>query len=73
MFDPTSLSGREHHIFVKAFALAIEVINALPKELKSVSDQTEMKQVLDKMVPQDEALTMYQEQAKRYIAAVQGK
>lgn len=71
MFDPASLTGREHHIFVKAFCVAIEVINALPDDLKSVSDQTEMKQVLDGMVPQDEALVLYQEQAKRYVAALQ--
>lgn len=70
MIESQNLTGREHHILVKALALAIETIEVLPSHLQALSDQQDMKEMLDKLVAGDEMLRMYAQNAKEAVQAL---
>jgi hypothetical protein len=67
-----NVTGRDGYIIAKALAYAIEVIDALPKELRSLSDQADMKAILDVMIAQDAELTLIQASAGRHIRTLTG-
>lgn len=49
-------SGRDAHIIASALAYTNAVIDALPRELAALSDQDDMKAMLDDMIWQDSEL-----------------
>jgi hypothetical protein len=65
--NTSSLTGRQHHLIAKALAYAVNVIDALPKEHKALSDQADMKDLLEQMLVSDVELETYQRTALQHI------
>jgi hypothetical protein len=63
-------SGREAHIIGSALAYAIAVIEVLPKEMASLSDQADMKAMLDDMISQDSELARHIDRARKHVDAL---
>ena len=53
------LTGRELHLVKKALAIAVLVIERTPGPLQSASDQTDMKDLLDRLIESDTELAVY--------------
>ncbi|MGX8008916.1 hypothetical protein ACVDG8_007800 [Mesorhizobium sp. ORM8.1] len=63
-------NDRDAHIVGSALAYAITVIEALPKELAALSDQADMKAMLDEMISQDNELARYIDRARKHVDAL---
>jgi hypothetical protein len=57
------VTGRDRHIILKALAIAIEAISAVPQKQQPLSDQDDMKKLLQAMAPSDVELAVYQRSA----------
>ena len=51
MTDTTGITGRDNYIIAKALHLAIKWIDAMPKEYKALSDQEDMRLILNQGYP----------------------
>ncbi|MBZ9693953.1 hypothetical protein [Mesorhizobium sp. CO1-1-9] len=63
-------NGRDAHIIASALACAIAVIDALPPQIAALSDQADMKAMLDDMILQDSELARYIERSRKHIEAL---
>jgi hypothetical protein len=64
------VSGREHFLGMKAFAYAVEVIDALPREMRALSDRDDMKRLLDQAIADDGELERVIRSARAHIEAL---
>lgn len=55
----TDVTGRDRHLILKALAIAVEAIEAAPERQRPISDQADMKRLLDHMAPDDVELETY--------------
>jgi hypothetical protein len=53
------LTGRDSHLIKKALAIAVLVIEGQPGPFQSTSDQTDMKELLDRLIASDTELATY--------------
>ena len=53
------LTGRDLHLIKKALAIAVLVIERQPGPFQSISDQRDMKALLDRLIGSDIALATY--------------
>ena len=53
------LSGRDSRLIKKALAIAVLVIERQPGPFQSTSDQTDMKELLDRLITSDTELATY--------------
>jgi hypothetical protein len=60
-------SGRDAHIIALALAYAIAAIDALSRQLAALSDQDDMKAMLDDMISQDSELARYIDRSRKHI------
>lgn len=63
-------NGRDAHVIASALAYAIAVIDALPRQFAALSDQADMKKMLDDMIAQDSELARYIERSRKHIEAL---
>lgn len=57
-------TGRELHLVKKALAIAVLSIERMPGPLQSGSDMTDMKALLDVLIPSDTELAHYARSAR---------
>lgn len=60
----TDFSLRDMHLIKKALAIAVLAIERQPGPMQSTSDQIDMKELLDRLIPNNGELTMYQRAAR---------
>ncbi|MFI4973439.1 MAG: hypothetical protein ACHP84_02745 [Caulobacterales bacterium] len=58
------IAGRQLHLVKKALAIAILIIERTPGQFQSLSDQADMKAVLDDLIESDTELATYTRAAK---------
>jgi len=61
------ITGRDHYLITQALAIAIGAIDALPNSARPLSDQNDMKKLLDHMVENDRDLQNVVDDARRKI------
>ena len=59
-----TFSDRDLHLVKKALAIAVLAIERQPGPFQSVSDQTDMKAVLDRLITSDTELAFYTKAAR---------
>ena len=63
----SSVTGRDGYLVHKSLAYAIEAIERLPEERQEVSDQADMKVLLEHLVRNDLELQIYIDSARRHL------
>ena len=69
MTGTVHLSCRDHLILARALTCAISLIDVLARDLRALSDQGDMKEMLEGLIESDSTLAHYQGQAQRSVAA----
>jgi hypothetical protein len=68
--DDGNLDGRDRHVIKKALAIAIMTIDRQPGKFKALSDQDDMKDLLDRLIKDDGEMAMYMDDALTAVTGV---
>ncbi|WP_262423136.1 hypothetical protein [Brevundimonas denitrificans] len=60
----TEFTGRDLHLVKKSLAIAVLAIEAQPGPFQSGSDMTDMKDLLDRLIPNNDELAHYARSAQ---------
>ena len=67
------VTSRDDYIITQALVYAILTIDALPKERRSVSNQSDMKRILDHLAPDEADLAFMIESTRRAMYGDESK
>lgn len=64
MIDMAEFTDRDLHLVKKALSIAVLAIERQPGPFQSLSDQTDMKELLDRLIASDNQLAHYARSAR---------